>query len=51
MEQPEPPKLKSIFEESKFEMSGPKDEAVIIKKAGKKGKGKPVAVEVKANFY
>jgi len=24
---------------------------VIIKKPGKKGKGKPVAVEVKGNFY
>jgi hypothetical protein len=48
---PEPPKPKSIFEESKFEMAKPKDEEVIIKKPGKKGKGKPVAVEVKGNFY
>jgi len=32
-------------------MSEPKDDAAIIKKAGKKGKGKAVAVEVKGNFY
>lgn len=48
---PEAPKLKSIFEEQKFEMAKPKDDEVIIKKTGKKGKGKPVAVEVKGNFY
>ena len=35
-------KPKSIFiEESKFEMAKPKADEVIIKKGGKKGKGKP----------
>lgn len=48
---PEPPNKNSIFEEQKFEEAKPKDNDVIMKKPGKKGKGKPVAVEVKGNFY
>jgi hypothetical protein len=35
-----------LFEEVKA-----KPEEVIIKKGGKKGKGKQVVVEVKGNFY
>jgi hypothetical protein len=32
-------------------MAKPKDEDFMNKKPGKRGKGKPVAVEVKGNFY
>lgn len=42
----EPVASKSLFEEVKT-----KPDEIIVKKGGKKGKGKQVVVEVKGNFY
>lgn len=47
-------KSQSIFEQGKFESAAVKEdnEATIMKKGGKKGKGKPVvAIQMKGGFW
>jgi hypothetical protein len=48
-----PQKSQSIFETGKFESAPVKEdnEAIILAKGGKKGKGKPVAVQMKGGFW
>lgn len=48
-----PQKSQSIFETGKFESAPVKEdnEAIILTKGGKKGKGKPVAVQMKGGFW